>query len=267
MRDLRIVPSDYSSTLPFTLQSFPRKIPKRNIPEEIYVPNPIYAPSHTSKLPGPAAILSYFEKHDICKIKLGVEHIIQIMSMLVYEGKVEIIKPIRKMHEEGWNSDLEENGGAADEDEAAKMRAERQKVGKKRPRPEDSASGSDDDSDDGSDSGGERDRKRRKKDKEREKAKDRKRKEKEKEKDKKQRKKMAKLKKELKKTRKLEKERKRKEKEKERKRKRKEREKKVCLLESNRSSEYCAYNLSSAIAVEIQDQDGRVRRRDGRQRQ
>lgn len=224
------------------LQSFPRKIPKRsNIPDEIYVPNPIYAPSHTSKLPGPQAILTYFEKHDICKIKLGVEHIIQIMSMLVYEGKVEIIKPIKKMHEEGWNSDLEQDGGAADEDEVARIKAERAKVGKKRPRPvdKDSDAESDVDSDSDSESGGERDRKRRKKDKEkeREKSKDKKRKEKEREKEKKQKKKMAKLKKELKKTKKLERERKKKEKEKERKRKRKEKEKAkkvsviTCMLE------------------------------------
>ena len=56
------------------------------------------------------------------------------MSMLVYEGKVEIIKPVRKMHEEGWNSDLEIDGGAADEDEVDRIKAERSKAGKKRAR-------------------------------------------------------------------------------------------------------------------------------------
>jgi hypothetical protein len=119
------------------VQSFPRKIPKRpTIPDDIYVPNPIYAPSHTSKLPSPKAILDYLVKHDVIKIKLEVEHIIQIMSMLAYEGRVEIIKPIRLHDDAGWNSDLENDGGAADEDELKKIKAERAKAGKKRTRSE-----------------------------------------------------------------------------------------------------------------------------------
>lgn len=191
----------------------------------------------------------------------------------MYEGRVEILKPIKKMHEEGWNSDLEQDGGAADEDEVARIKAERAKTGKKRPRPEDSERESGDEgSDDESDSsGGERDRKRRKKDKEREKGKDRKRKEKEKEKEKKQKKKMAKLKKELKKTKKLERERKRKEKEKEKKKKRKEKEKKVGLWCGRFLCRITSAKIDLSplcCVIEIKDcQERWFRRRDGWQRQ
>lgn len=196
-------------------RSFPRKIPKRStISEEIYVPNPIYAPSHTSKLPSPDTILEWFVKNDVVKVKIGVEHVIQIMSMLVYEGKVEIIKPIRKQHEEGWNSDLEHDGGAADADEAEQIHRERAKGSRKRSRED--ASGSDDSSD--SDDG--RAKKRRKKEKEKEKEKKRRAEEKKEEKKEKKRKEKEKERKKKKA------EKKKKEKEKKRKAKEKEKAKK-----------------------------------------
>ncbi|GHJ84352.1 hypothetical protein NliqN6_0754 [Naganishia liquefaciens] len=109
--------------------TFPRKPAKSaDIPDDIYVPDPIYPPSHTKRLPTPHKILEFIVASGISQQTLAVEHVMQLMNVLVYNGQVEILKPPSgTKHEEGWNSDLEgDGGGMADrewKDELVKRRA------------------------------------------------------------------------------------------------------------------------------------------------
>lgn len=132
-------PADPSS------QTFPRKPPKSvDISDEIYVPNPVFPPSHTKRLPSPAKVLEFIVSSGISQQTLAVEHVMQLMNVLVYNGEVEILKPPSgTRHEEGWNSDIEgDGGGMADKewkDEVARRKSrererERAKGSKKRAR-------------------------------------------------------------------------------------------------------------------------------------
>jgi DNA-directed RNA polymerase III subunit RPC6 len=140
-----------STRLPLTThsadasQTFPRKPPKSvDISDEIYVPNPVYPPSHTKRLPSPAKVLEFIVSSGISQQTLAVEHVMQLMNVLVYNGEVEILKPPSgTRHEEGWNSDLEgDGGGMADKewkDEVARRKSrekerEKAKGSKKRAR-------------------------------------------------------------------------------------------------------------------------------------
>ncbi|KAJ9120648.1 hypothetical protein QFC22_002578 [Naganishia vaughanmartiniae] len=94
-------------------QTFPRKQPKHELISDVaYVSNPVHGPSHTKRLPSPNDILDFITASKVATTTLAVEHVIQLMNVLVYNGEVEILKPLSgTRHDEGWNSDLEGDGG------------------------------------------------------------------------------------------------------------------------------------------------------------
>ncbi|KAJ9112369.1 hypothetical protein QFC19_000789 [Naganishia cerealis] len=132
-------------------QTFPRKQPKHELISDIaYAPNPVYGPSHTKRLPSPRDVLDFIVSSEVTQQTLAVEHVMQLMNVLVYNGEVEILKPLTgTRHDEGWNSDLEGDGGGMglkewkDEVDARKNKQKKEKEkdkskngSKKRPRSE-----------------------------------------------------------------------------------------------------------------------------------
>ncbi|KAJ9105403.1 hypothetical protein QFC21_001773 [Naganishia friedmannii] len=98
---------------PVVGHTFPRKTPKHDVISDVaYVSNPVHPPSHTKRLPSPKDILDFITASKVATTTLAVEHVIQLMNVLVYNGEVEILKPLAgTRHDEGWNSDLEGDGG------------------------------------------------------------------------------------------------------------------------------------------------------------
>lgn len=106
--------------------------------------NPIHPPARSAKLADPKVILEAVQK--ITTVELSIDHIIHVMNVLSYDGKVEIIKLTSKAmsgggNAPGWSADLEVNGGGMDSDEEREEREERKRKRKSRDE-------SDEDSDD-----------------------------------------------------------------------------------------------------------------------
>lgn len=253
-------------------KSLPRTKSRKDIPEELFITKPVFPPSHTSKLPSPEDVQQHIKESNTFNVELSVKEVMQLMNVLSFDGRVEIVRPVRKHHEEGWNSDIEENGGGMDSDEEKAERKERDKArkessgntnGKKRSRAlleEDEGDRSDDGSDeDNSDSDSDdegRVKKKRKKEKEDSRSRSKsKEKEREKEKDKRAKEKEKRKKQKEKERKEKEREKRRKKKEKEKARKKKEKERVSCLgpkirLHKRRIIELtCRFNLISSCAL------------------
>ncbi len=147
--------------------------------------NPIFPPAHTSKLPSPADVLDTIKRMNVIQnVDINVEHIMQIMNVLVYDGKVEVIKLSSKAmngggNQPGWSNEIEQDGGGMDTDEERADKKRRKSGKRSRSSDEDSDDDTkrsrkkkrrdDSDEEDGSDE--ERAKRKKKKQKEKEKAK------------------------------------------------------------------------------------------------